>query len=101
MTTYYVDGAVGNDGNAGTSEGAGNAWATIDHAMNTVAAGDKVFVKATGTYSETPVMDTVGASNNPITFEGYTTTPGDNGKVTVDAIGLQGKPRVTGAQLIE
>jgi hypothetical protein len=37
MTTYYVDTAVGNDGNAGTSEGAGNAWATIDKAMNTVA----------------------------------------------------------------
>ena len=40
MTIYYVDGVVGDDTNAGTSEGSGSAWATIDKAMNTVAAGD-------------------------------------------------------------
>jgi hypothetical protein len=83
MTTYYVDGAVGNDANAGTSEGAGNAWATIDKAMNTVASGDKVWVKATGTYSEDPVIDTAAATAATIVFEGYSSTTGDNGKVTI------------------
>lgn len=87
MATYYVDGAVGNDANAGTSEGAGNAWATIDKAMNTVAAGDKVWVKASATYSEMATMDTAGAAGSPITFEGYTSTVGDNGRVTVDGTG--------------
>jgi hypothetical protein len=84
MTTYFVDTALGDDANAGTSEGAGNAWATIDKAMNTVAAGDKVWVKASGNYNETATMDTIGTFTNNIVFEGYTTTPGDNGKVTID-----------------
>ena len=85
MTTYYVDGAVGNDSNAGTSEGAGNAWATIDKAMNTVVAGDKVFVKASATYAENATIDTAGGFGNPIVFEGYTSTTGDNGLVTHNA----------------
>jgi hypothetical protein len=84
VTTYYVDTAVGNDGNAGTSEGAGNAWATIDKAMNTVAAGDQVWVKASGNYNELATIDTAGGSATPIVFEGYTTTTGDNGRVTID-----------------
>ena len=87
MTTYYVDTVLGDDANAGTAEGAGNAWATIDKAMNTVAAGDKVWVKASGTYAETPVWDTAGANTSPIIFEGYTSTTGDNGKVTIDGTG--------------
>jgi hypothetical protein len=83
MATYYIDGAVGSDANAGTSEGSGNAWATIDKAMNTVAAGDRVWVKATGTYVETPTIDTNGSNVSPIIFEGYTSTTGDEGKVTI------------------
>ena len=85
MTTYYVDGAVGSDGNLGTSEGAGNAWATIDKAMNTVAAGDHVYVKASVNYNELATIDTVGNSTAAILFSGYSTTPGDNGMVTIDA----------------
>jgi hypothetical protein len=83
MTVYYVDGVDGADGNAGTSEGSGNAWATIDKAMNTVAAGDKVWVKGNGNYVETATLDTAGTSTTPIVFEGYTTTTGDNGKATI------------------
>jgi hypothetical protein len=81
---YYVDGAVGNDGNAGTSEGAGNAWATIDKAMNTIAAGEKCWVKASATYTETAHVDTAGGIATWITFEGYTATPGDGGQATID-----------------
>jgi hypothetical protein len=84
MATYYVDTAVGDDANAGTSEGAGNAWATIDHAFSTVAAGDKVWVKASGNYNEVANIDTGGGPTTPIMFEGYTSTTGDNGKVTID-----------------
>lgn len=86
MATYYVDTALGADINAGTSEGSGNAWATIDKAMNTVAAGDKVWVKASGTYSEDALLDTPGdTTTGPIVFEGYTSTTGDNGQVTMSA----------------
>lgn len=86
MPTYYVDTSVGNDGNAGTSEGAGNAWATIDKAMNTVIAGDKVWVKASGTYVEDPAIDTAGGTTTPIVFEGYENSTGDNGKVTISGV---------------
>ena len=81
MATYYVDGAVGSDdsSNDGLSEGAGNAWATIDHAMNNVIAGDHVYVKASATYDENAIVETFGTNESMIIFEGYTSTPGDNG----------------------
>ncbi len=83
MATYYVDGAVGSDANLGTSEGAGNAWATIDKAMQTVAASDKVFIKASATYTESPDIITAAGALTEIVFEGYTTTPGDDGQATM------------------
>ncbi len=84
-TTYFVDTAVGNDGNAGTSAGAGNAWATIGHATVTVVAGDTVNVKASGNYNESVACATTsGGANTQITFVGYTATVGDNGQVTID-----------------
>lgn len=87
MATYYVDGATGNDGNTG---GSGDPWATIDKAMNTVAAADTVFVKSSATYAETATIDTAGTTSAPILFVGYTTTADrtDRGKVTIDATGL-------------
>ena len=84
MTTYYVDTANGSDSNAGTSEGSGNAWKTIQKAMNTLAAGDQVYVKATGNYNEQVDTVTTGSSSNPVRIEGYTTTVGDDGQVTID-----------------
>lgn len=82
---YYVDGAVGDDGNAGTAPGVGNAWATIDKAMNTVVAGEKVWIKASATYNENPAIDAghVGTLVSPIVFEGYTTVPGDGGRAVI------------------
>ena len=78
MTTYYVE-----TGHGGTDSGTvDNPWLTIDQAMNAVAAGDKVWVKASGTYTETATVDTSGTAESYIVFEGYTTTPGDNGKIT-------------------
>jgi hypothetical protein len=84
MATYYVDGAVGNDGNAGTSAGAGNAWATIQKALDTISANgtDVVYVKDTGTYSEALTAGVSGGVNTH-RFYGYSSTPGDHGKATV------------------
>lgn len=87
MATYYVSDATGSDGDDGLSEG--NAWATVDKAMNTVAAGDTVYVKADGDYLEIALIDTAGTVSGTITFEGYTTTPGDGGQATIDAEGTR------------
>lgn len=92
MATYYVDPAVGNDLNAGTSEGAGNAWATLVKALATVAAGDKVWAKASASYNEIALMITAGTSAAPIVLEGYTATTGDGGQITVNG----GAVRATG-----
>lgn len=83
-TNYYVDGAVGADINLGTSEGLGNAWATIHYACSNIVAGDTIYVKASATYGETVTIGVNGAAANPIILEGYTSTPGDGGKITVD-----------------
>ncbi len=72
--TYYVA-TNGNDANNGTSTG--SPWATIQKATTMVAPGDTVYIKA-GTYSGNITLTTSGTSGSPITFEGYTTTPGDN-----------------------
>jgi len=81
MATYYVS-TTGSDGAAGTSEGA--AWATIDKAMNTVVAGDKVWIKGNGNYNETATIDTTGTVASPIAFEGYSSVTGDNGMATIN-----------------
>ena len=45
--TYHV-GPTGNDGNNGTS----SPWLTIQHAVNSVPAGDQVILLSPGTYTE-------------------------------------------------
>ena len=84
MATYYVDMSAGANTNAGTSAGAGNAWKTIARAMDVVVGGDKVWVKASAEYTNPAIIATAGASNAPITFEGYTTTTGDGGRATMN-----------------
>jgi hypothetical protein len=82
MTEYYVNSAATGAAD-GSSEA--DAWTTIDTAMNNVVAGDKVWVKANSGYTEVATIDTNGAFANPIVFEGYTTSTGDNGLVTHNA----------------
>ena len=60
MATYFVSAATGNDADTGLTEAL--AWLTIDKAMNTVVAGDKVWVKADGNYTETATIDTAAAA---------------------------------------
>jgi hypothetical protein len=65
--TYYVS-TSGNDANAGTLAA---PWRTIQHAANTVKAGDTVQVRA-GTYNEIVTMQTSGnATAGYITFRNY------------------------------
>ena len=90
-TTYYVDDATGNDSDSGLTEG--DAFKTVSHAEDTVIAGDLVYVKA-GTYSTEHgsndavlQLQTPGGATNPITYTGYSSTPGDGtpGIVILDA----------------
>src|SRR5579859_1304233 len=77
--TYYVS-TSGSDTNAGTLSA---PWRTIQHAANTVAAGDTVQVRA-GTYNEIVTMKTSGnATSGYITFQNY---PGE--APIVDGTGL-------------
>lgn len=66
---YYVRPASdgGSDVAAGTA--IGTAWATIDKAANTVAAGDTVWIKP-AMYRELVTMDTAGSSGSSITYNG-------------------------------
>jgi hypothetical protein len=85
-TNYYVDGSVGSDSNAGTSPGSGSAWATVAHALATIASGDTAYVKASATYSiGTGLSFAVGTYNQVTSLVGYTTTPGDGGRATIRA----------------
>jgi hypothetical protein len=77
--TYYVS-VSGNDTNAGTLAA---PWRTIQHAANTVRAGDTVQVRA-GTYNEIVTMVTSGdATSGYIIFQNY---PGES--PVVDGTGL-------------
>jgi hypothetical protein len=90
MTTYYVDYLDGNDGNAGTSEGSGNAWKTITHAAANIVADDLIYVKASADYAENTTFTVQGSSNGStkVAWIGYDTVPGDNGIVNVTGSGV-------------
>ncbi len=78
-TTYYVS-TSGNDTNSGSIS---SPWRTIQHAANSVAAGDTVYVRA-GVYNEVVSIPASGsASGGSITFSSY---PGE--LATIDGTGL-------------
>jgi hypothetical protein len=87
MAQWYVS-ALASGGGDGSS---GDPFTPAEANAN-VSTGDKVWVKADGTYSTadgTSVFLNVlnGTSTLIITWEGYTTTPGDGGQVLVDGGG--------------
>ena len=91
MATYYVT-TSGNNGNAGTSEGA--AWADPGYAATQLNSGDVVHIKS-GTYTIT--TSTPGAngpahfpSNDELLIQGYETTPGDMGAKPIISAGSIG-----------
>ena len=52
-TDYYVDPSVGDNGNAGTSAGAGNAWKDAEHAAETISGGGHtIYLKASADYTD-------------------------------------------------
>lgn len=53
--TYYVR-TDGNDANTGSANDAANAWLTIQHAADTIGAGDTASVQA-GTYNESVTIN--------------------------------------------
>ena len=66
-TTYYVA-TTGNDANSGSEA---SPWQTIQHAADTIMAGDTVLVRG-GTYAEAVTINVSGsAANGSITFQSY------------------------------
>jgi hypothetical protein len=91
VAIYYVDGSVGNDGNTGANPGAGGtgAWATIQHGMATIIAGDSLWVKNSVTYNELITIANAGTSISPIRVAGYASVTGDKGQIIIDAQGTR------------
>lgn len=83
LTTFYVDGNAGDDGNNGQSLGA--AFETIQAAANAAIAGDTVLIRG-GVYREAVNAPRSGSAGAPITFAAY-----NNEEVI-----LSGADRVTG-----
>jgi hypothetical protein len=84
VTVYYVNNNGGNDTNDGLTEG--NAWATIQKAVDTVVANDYVYVKGGTTYTEAVSWAAAPAGASyvaPTIFEGYLSAPGDKGRVVI------------------
>ena len=75
-TNYYVSTSGGNNANPGTSPT--QAFKTIQKALNTVSAGDNIYVVA-GTYFERLVWMTSGSANAFITLTNY-----NGGTVSID-----------------
>lgn len=63
---YYVA-TGGDDGHAGSLA---EPWATIQHAADTVAAGDTVHIRD-GVYEERVTIESSGTPGNPITFRSF------------------------------
>jgi len=66
VATYYVA-PGGSDSNNGTT--LSTAWATIQHAADTVPPGATVMVEG-GSYAENDVITRSGTASQPITFSG-------------------------------
>ncbi|MGB7846201.1 MAG: choice-of-anchor Q domain-containing protein [Candidatus Acidiferrum sp.] len=84
---FYVS-TTGSDSNPGTIT---SPWRTVQHAANSVQAGDTVFVRG-GVYNESVNISASGSAiAGPITFQSY---PGEN--AIVDGTGLV--PSTSGTQ---
>ncbi|MBN2134712.1 MAG: right-handed parallel beta-helix repeat-containing protein [Acidobacteria bacterium] len=64
---YYVA-TTGNDSNSGSAQ---SPWKTLQHAADSITAGDTVMIKA-GTYNGGIYIDKVGTAAKPITFKAET-----------------------------
>lgn len=100
MAVYYVrtDGHDGANGVNNTTNASTGAWQTIDHAVQTVSAGDTIRVQA-GTYVETANHWVSGTSGNYVTLvaDGSVTTCGMSfsGKSYIRVIGFTMNPNAS------
>lgn len=76
------DVAAGDDGTGDWATSSG-PWLTIDFAMNSVVASDKVWLRSTAAFVESPAIDTAAGATTEIVFEGYATDLGDVGQITI------------------
>ena len=86
--TYYVR-SDGNNANSGSGNSAGEAWATIQHAADSVQPGDLVLVQ-TGTYLENVTIARTGTASLPIVFRG-------EGAVSVGSVNFARSSNWTGS----
>jgi hypothetical protein len=73
--TYYVDDSNGNDSNAGTEN---SPWLSVQHAMETLVAGDHLLIRAGTYHGEEPIWSRPafhpknnGTASAPIVIESY------------------------------
>ena len=82
MATVYCNPDLGSGDDDGTSEA--NAWQTLDQAFNGVAGGDHCYIKKCSSRIDEGSIDVPTGADGTATamtiFEGYETTPGDNGR---------------------
>ena len=78
-TTSVYEITVGADTNTGANEGTGSigAFRTWQKALDTVAAGDTVNIKAGRAYLEAAALKTAGGTTSFVRLRGYKDTPGD------------------------
>lgn len=79
-----LDRVAGTAGATGGTYAVGGALATISTAVANYVGGNHVYIKATGTITYTSAITIAAITTGTfVTFEGYTTTRGDNGRVTI------------------
>lgn len=84
--TVVMDRSTGLTSGTGTTLRCGGALATLQTVAGLITGGNKVFVKADGTYTTTATVNFSAGNNNPHTqIIGYTTTRTDRGKFTLQA----------------
>jgi len=88
MTEYYVSDG-GNNGNTGLSHA--QAWLTLQYGFDNMpnTAGNRLNINGSFTLSAEIDLTTFGNTNEPVRFQGYTSTAGDGGVADIDCATFQ------------
>lgn len=90
MTSYYVRSSGGSDSNDGLSHA--TAWATIQHAINTMTTGQANRLNLSGTFTLSASLDFATRPYSPnqdnwLKLQGYSTVEGDGGIARINGGG--------------